>query len=87
MFVGPDGLNKLHNTDFIARFEDLSIHQICIQKLALERALTDAHFFNGAENFENRNYIYETIRHNKNRLMNYPIERIICHFLERRRTI
>lgn len=51
MFVGPEGLSKPHNEDFLVRFEDLSIHQFCIQKLSLERALTDAHFFNGAENF------------------------------------
>lgn len=81
MFVGPDELNKPWTEDFIARFEDLSINQIFIQKLSLERALTDAHFFNGAENFENRAYIYDTIQSNVSRLRNYPIDRIICHFL------
>jgi hypothetical protein len=53
----------------------------------LERALTDAQFFNGHENFEDKQLLMETIRRNEKILTGIKVEPILCHFLERRRTI
>lgn len=84
--MGPERVNEVINEEFIVRFEDLSIKSLCIWENRLEKALTDAHFFNGRENFEDRQLIYETI-HENYRWLGSTIERIVCHFLERRRSV
>ena len=85
--VGPEEIQQVFSQNIIVRFNNISIRSLCITSLNLEKALTDAQYFNGSENFENQQFIFETIKRNLKKLNNSSAFEIVSHFLERRKTV
>jgi hypothetical protein len=45
--LGPNSIKQARNVEFVVRFKDVTIDLPFIRQNGLERALTDAQFFNG----------------------------------------